>query len=71
MQVKGTIKYQALGMGAWTLIADNGKTYELSDPPSGLKQDNLSVIIQGKIRNDIMTIAMVGDILQVISFEIL
>ena len=71
MQVRGTIEYKTLGAGAWTLVRDDGKTYELLQPPDQLKQDNLSVIIDGNVRNDIMTIAMIGDVLEINSFQIL
>ena len=71
MQVKGTIKYQPLGVGTWTVVSEEGTTYELYQPPAEIKQNDLQVTIEGKIRKDIMTIAMVGDVLEIISFQVL
>ena len=70
MQVKGKIKYQPLGVGTWTIVSEAGTTYELYQPPAEIKQNDLSVTIEGKIRKDIMTIAMVGDVLEIISFQV-
>ena len=69
MQVQGTIKYNPVGIGTWTIVTDAGITYELYQPPKEIKENDLQVKIEGKIRKDIMTIAMVGDVLEVISFQ--
>ena len=65
----GKIEWQELGMGVWVLVADGGTTYELKDPPSTLCQPQARVKIVGQIRNDVMTLAMVGPVLEVSSFE--
>jgi hypothetical protein len=69
MQVKGTIKYNPVGVGTWTIVSDTGITYELYQPPAEIKQNDLQVTIEGKLRKDIMTIAMVGDVLEISSFQ--
>ena len=69
MQVKGIVKYNPVGIGTWTIVSDQGITYELYQPPAEIKQNDLQVKIEGKIRKDIMTIAMVGDVLEIISFQ--
>ncbi|ACK68590.1 conserved hypothetical protein [Gloeothece citriformis PCC 7424] len=71
MTVTGKIEHKLLGMGAWALVAEDGTTYELKDPPSELKQDNLKVQVTGNLRDDVMTIAMIGPVLEVSSFEVL
>lgn len=71
MTIKGKIEHKLLGMGAWALVAEDGKTYELKDPPSEIKKDKIKVQVTGKVRDDVMTIAMIGPVLEVISFEIL
>ncbi|CAN1210410.1 DNA-binding protein [Tumidithrix helvetica PCC 7403] len=71
IQVKGKIQFHELGMGAWALVADSGEQYELMQPaPSQLLQAGLSVKITGILREDIMTMAMIGTVLQIESFEI-
>lgn len=68
MKVIGKIEYKAIALGVWALVAKGGKTYELYNPPEELKQDGISVEVEGNIRNDIMTISMIGQILEVQSF---
>ncbi|EDX75336.1 hypothetical protein MC7420_1254 [Coleofasciculus chthonoplastes PCC 7420] len=58
-------------MGAWALVADSGETYELQDAPDELQQPNLNVKVQGEVREDVMTTAMIGPVLQVQSFEVM
>jgi hypothetical protein len=67
--VKGKIEYQDLGMGTWVLISETGETYELHNPPSELCQSDIQVQLTGKIRNDVMTVAMIGPVLEVESFQ--
>ena len=71
LTLTGKIEWQELGMGVWVLVADEGTTYELKDPPSDLCQTQAKVKIVGQIRDDVMTLAMVGTVLEVSSFELL
>jgi hypothetical protein len=67
----GTIEYKDMGTGAWALVADNGETYELRNAHKDLQQNGQKVKIEGKIRNDVMSFAMIGTVLEVTSFEVL
>jgi hypothetical protein len=67
IKVTGIVKHQNIGVGTWTLIGDAGETYELYNPPESIRQDGLKVSVEGRIREDIMTIAMVGKILEIMS----
>ncbi|ABW25678.1 hypothetical protein [Acaryochloris marina] len=69
IEAKGTITFQSFGLGVWALAAKD-VTYELFEPPTELQQEGLSVNITGIIRDDIMTVAMIGPVLEVQSFEI-
>ncbi|TVQ44472.1 MAG: hypothetical protein EA365_10145 [Gloeocapsa sp. DLM2.Bin57] len=71
IKVTGTVMYQDLGVGTWAVITPNQQTYELKDPPTPLRQSGLKVEIEGVIREDIMTIAMIGPVLEVKSFLVL
>ncbi len=70
VQVTGTIARPGLGPGTWALITATGETYELKDAPTALKQVGLQVQIQGDLRPDVMTLAMIGPVLEVQSFTI-
>lgn len=70
--VTGTVERRDIGTGAWALVSDNGVTYEISkgSDKSLLKQGQ-KVKVTGQVREDIMTIAMIGPVLEVKSFEVL
>jgi hypothetical protein len=68
MEIAGTIERKDIGIGAWALVAESGETYELKDAPPELCQNGLKVKITGQIREDVMTAAAIGPVLQVNSF---
>jgi hypothetical protein len=67
--VTGKIEARNFGGRAWALVTDRGETYELLDPPLALKESQGSVKITGQVREDVMTLAMIGPVLEVTSFE--
>ena len=67
--VSGKIERKGLGPGTWALVTDSGETYELKDSPAEMQRSGLTVQVQGEIRDDIMTFAMIGPVLEVKSFE--
>jgi hypothetical protein len=71
MTVTGTIEKKGFGFGTWALVTDDGTTYELKDPAAELQQEGIKVEIKGKIREDVMTIAMIGSVLEVESYKLL
>lgn len=71
MTVTGVIQRKGFGTGAWAIDADNGKSYELHNPPKELQEAGLKVKVEGEIRDDVMSFAMIGQILEVKQFEIL
>ena len=69
--VSGEVQFIEMGTGTWA-IATPEQTYELyGDPPAALLQQGQSARITGKIRDDVMTLAMIGPVLEVESFEVL
>lgn len=70
ISVTGTIDKKGFGFGTWALVAEDGQTYELKDAPDDLQKSGLKVKIKGKIRDDVMTLAMIGPVLEVESFKI-
>ncbi|GAB4529659.1 MAG: hypothetical protein Tsb0014_11770 [Pleurocapsa sp.] len=71
MTLTGKIAKKGFGFGVWALVTDDGNTYELKDPPAELEQSDLKVKITGQIREDVMTMAMIGPVLEIESWEIL
>ena len=71
IQVTGIIERQGFGTGSWALVTDSGETYELKDAPPDLLQPNLKAEVTGLIRDDVMTLAMIGPVLEVNTFEVL
>jgi sarcosine oxidase gamma subunit len=71
INVTGVIERKGIGPGTWALVADSGETYELKDAPAELKKSELKVKVEGQVRDDVMTFAMIGPVLEVKSFEVL
>lgn len=71
INVTGVIERKGLGPGTWALVTDSGETYELKDTPDELKKSDLKVKVEGQVRDDVMTIAMIGPVLEVKSFKVL
>jgi hypothetical protein len=71
INVTGVIERKGLGPGTWALVTDSGETYELKDAPAELKKSDLKVKVKGHVRDDVMTFAMIGPVLEVKSFEVL
>lgn len=67
MKVKGQVQYSPLGFGTWVLKTDSGETYQLYKPPASIQKEGLRVEVEGRLRDDIMTVAMVGRVLEVIA----
>lgn len=70
MTVTGKVEKKGFGFGVWALVTEDGTTYELKDPPSELSQELPSVTVEGVIREDIMTMADIGPVLEIESFSI-
>ncbi|MDJ0733982.1 MAG: hypothetical protein QNJ47_07855 [Nostocaceae cyanobacterium] len=70
--VTGTIQRRDIGTGAWALVSDEGTTYEiLRGADKSLLQAGQKAEVTGQVREDVMTIAMIGPVLEVKSFKIL
>jgi hypothetical protein len=67
--VIGKVDRVEFGSGAWILKTDSGETYELMNMPAELADIKSKVEITGTIRDDVMSFAMVGSILEVESFK--
>lgn len=70
IKLAGRIDRHNIGSGVWSLITDYGDIYELHKPPQEIRKIGLQVVIQGQVREDVMSLAMIGPILEVTNFEI-
>ncbi|NJL91301.1 MAG: hypothetical protein HC916_17085 [Coleofasciculaceae cyanobacterium SM2_1_6] len=68
-QFIGTVQRRGLGIGAWALVTE-AEVYELKNAPEELRQAHMQVKVTGKINKNIMTLAMIGPVLEVESFEV-
>jgi hypothetical protein len=70
LTVEGTVQRSPMGTGTWALVTRDGSTYEiLKGAPQELLQEGLQVKAKGQVREDVMTLAMIGPVLEVKSFE--
>ncbi len=70
--VTGTIQRRDIGTGAWALVTNEGTTYEiLRGADKSLLKSGQHAKVQGEIREDVMTTAMIGPVLEVKSFELI
>lgn len=70
--VEGTIQHSGLGIGTWALVTPDGTSYEIyQGEPKNMLQPGSQVRVKGEVREDVMTIAMIGPVLEVKSFELL
>ncbi|MBW4608766.1 MAG: hypothetical protein KME22_16570 [Hassallia sp. WJT32-NPBG1] len=69
--VTGTIQHRDIGTGAWALVTEEGVTYEiLKGADKNLLKAGQKAKVTGKVREDVMTVAMIGPVLEVKSFEV-
>jgi len=71
INLTGKIERSDIGVGAWALKTEGGETYELLDPPDELLVPEAQVKIVGQVREDIMTVSMIGPVLEIESFNLL
>ncbi|MBE9035383.1 hypothetical protein [aff. Roholtiella sp. LEGE 12411] len=70
--VTGTIERRDIGMGTWALVTDEGVTYEiLKGVDKNLLKAGQKAKVKGQVREDVMTIAMIGPVLEVKTFEVI
>ncbi|OUL24459.1 MULTISPECIES: hypothetical protein [unclassified Nostoc] len=69
--VTGTIQHRDIGTGAWALVTDDGVTYEIPrSVDKKLLKEGQKAKVTGQVREDVMTTAMIGPVLEVKSFEV-
>jgi len=64
----GKVEKRSFGFGVWALVCPDGAVYELQSPPPELCKLAGPVWIQGRILENVMTLAMIGPVLQIEAF---
>ncbi|PZO41428.1 MAG: hypothetical protein DCF19_09480 [Pseudanabaena frigida] len=72
IQIVGTVEYIDIGTGTWAIVTDTDEQYEIWQPsPEEILQEGLKVSVTAKIRDDVMSIATIGDVIEIEDFQIL
>jgi len=66
---KGTVVYLDLEGGFYGIVADNGKRYDPINLPKEFQQDGLRVSFEAKIRDDLASFHMWGQLVEIIKIN--
>jgi len=66
-KIQGTVVYKSLEGGFFAIESDDGKTYDPINLPEVFKRDGLKVKVNAKLRKDVGSIHMVGDIIEIVN----
>ena len=66
VELRGTIVKKELEGGFFAIESDDGRVYDPINLPEHFKKDGLKVKIKAKLRNDVGSIHMVGEIIEII-----
>ncbi len=71
IQLVGTVEYLDIGTGTWAIVTDTDEQYEIWQPaPESILQEGLKLQVTAKIRDDVMSMAMIGDVIEIEDFQI-
>ena len=68
-EIQGIIVHKDLEGGFYAIEGDDGRVYDPIDLPEQFKKDGLKVKIKAKLRNDVGSIHMVGDIIEIVDID--
>jgi hypothetical protein len=72
IEIVGTIEYIDIGTGTWAIATDTDEQYEICQPvPEAILQEGLKVKVMAKVRDDVFTMAAIGDVIEIEDFQIL
>ncbi|MEY2914154.1 MAG: hypothetical protein RLZZ184_3463 [Cyanobacteriota bacterium] len=70
--ITGTIERRNIGLGAWAFVTEDGVTYQIpKSADKNLLKSGQKAKVTGEVRNDLMTTAMIGPVLEVDDFELM
>ena len=68
-ELHGTVVYKDVEGGFFAIDGDDGKTYDPINLSDSFKINGLKVNITAKLRNDMGSIHMVGDIIEIVEID--
>jgi hypothetical protein len=72
MTITGTIERRNIGLGAWAFVTEDGVTYQIpKSADKNLLKSGQKAKVTGQVRDDLMTTAMIGPVLEVHSFQVI
>ena len=60
MKISGQVKFRDIETGVWTLVGDDGQTYQLDGGDRKIKKDGSRIEAEGTVDDASLGIAMVG-----------
>ena len=69
VDLQGTVVKKGLEGGFFAIESDDGRVYEPINLPEHFKKDGLKVKVNAKLRNDMGSIHMVGDIIEIVDID--
>lgn len=70
IQITGTVEYIDIGTGTWAIVTDTDEQYEIWQPaPEAILQEGLKVSVTARVRDDVMTLAAIGDVIEIEDFQ--
>ncbi|MFM6024541.1 MAG: hypothetical protein ACKPER_16720 [Dolichospermum sp.] len=70
--ITGTIERRNIVLGVWVFVTEDGVTYQiLKSADKNLLKSGQKAKVTGEVRNDLMTTAMIGPVLEVHSFQVI
>ncbi|GCL42367.1 hypothetical protein H6F39_08545 [Anabaena sp. FACHB-1250] len=70
--ITGTIERRNIGLGVWAFVTEDGVTYQIpKSADKNLLKSGQKAKVTGQVRNDLMTTAMIGPVLEVHSFQVI
>jgi hypothetical protein len=71
MKLTGKVAFRDLEGGVWVLEGDDGRTYELVGGDRKMLRDGARVQVEGELRRDAMSVAMIGPVVSVKHYKML
>jgi hypothetical protein len=71
MKLTGKVAFRDLEGGVWVLEGDDGRTYELVGGDRKMLRDGVRVQVEGELRRDAVTVAMIGPVVSVKHYKML
>lgn len=69
MKLTGKVERVDVGMGAFVIVTDDGKRYELTGGDRGMKKPGTRIEVDGDVDPGAVSAAMVGPIFRVKSYK--